>query len=216
MKSFVKSNLNSKKKRSASSKNWLTRQINDPYVLLAKEQGYKSRAAFKILEINEKYKIFHKNQMVVDLGASPGGWSQVVSKIVSPLGKVLALDLLEMDYINGVTFLQGDFNDDEVLEKLAQTLDGKADVILSDMAPSTCGISKVDHLRIVAILEQVFLFCDDCLKEGGTLVAKIFQGGAQSDLLAKIQKRFKKVCHFKPKSSRKESSEMYLVAMGYR
>ncbi|MDR0744577.1 MAG: RlmE family RNA methyltransferase [Holosporales bacterium] len=202
------------KKLKQSSRSWILRQLKDPYTAKAKKEGYRSRAAFKLLEIQKKFKIIQKNSIVLDLGASPGSWSQIASKLVQ---KVIAIDLLEMDPIQNVEFIQGDFLDLENIKIIKQMLDGNLfDVILSDMAPNTCGIKKIDHLRIMNLIEEIFAFCKDNLKIGGNVVVKTFQGGTESNLLQKLKSRFEKVIHFKPNSSRKESKEIYLIAMGFK
>jgi 23S rRNA (uridine2552-2'-O)-methyltransferase len=208
------------KGRKVSSTRWLQRQLNDPYVQLAKQDGYRSRAAYKILEIHEKFKIFTKGQIVVDLGSAPGGWSQVaVQKVFAEKswgGKVLSVDLLEMLPILGVTALHKDFlsiTEDELLEWLQSK---KIDVVLSDMAASASGHTQTDHLLIIQLCEDAFSFAQEHLKEGGTFVAKILRGGAEKDLLIILKKHFKQVKHFKPKSSRSDSAEMYVVCLGYR
>jgi 23S rRNA (uridine2552-2'-O)-methyltransferase len=196
-----------------SSRDWLLRQLRDPFVSLAKKQGYRSRAAFKIIEIQEKFRIFMKQQTVLDLGAAPGGWSQVVSSYVS---KVIAVDLLKMDSIDCVHFIEGNFlHESCVLEIKKANNFRKIDVIMSDMAPSTCGIKKIDHLRILELARSVFDFSLYNLEAGGSMIIKIFQGGTEAKLLSEIKKRFKIVRHFKPESSRKSSSEMYLVATNF-
>ena len=198
----------------ASSKKWLQRQINDPYVEKAKKAGYRSRAAYKILEIQQKFKIFDKHSIVLDLGAAPGGWSQIAANIAK---KVISIDLLEMEPIPNVQFLKGDFTDEKNIQNIIQLLENeKADAVLSDMAPNTCGIKKIDHLRIINLLENVYDFATSVLRPGGSLVAKVFQGGATSDLLYDLKKNFARVRHFKPLSSRKESPEIYLIAQGYK
>ncbi|MDR0552630.1 MAG: RlmE family RNA methyltransferase [Holosporales bacterium] len=202
------------KRLKESSKKWLRRHLTDPYVARAKEEGYRSRAAYKLLEINEKFNILGKNNLVIDLGAAPGGWSQVASIMC---GKVIAVDLLDMDPIDNVTFIRGNFLDGSTIIHLQDKLEGKAPtIILSDMAPSTCGIRKVDHIRIMNLIEEVFEFAKTFLAEDGTMVAKVFQGGTEPPLLRELQKHFSKIHHFKPRSSRKESSEMYLVAVGFQ
>lgn len=208
------------KRRSNSSAKWLLRQLNDPYVKLAHENGYRSRAAFKIIEIDQKFKIFKKNKIVLDLGAAPGGWSQIAAQKVG-YGNVLAIDLLDMPKIEGVEFIKQDFLADnahniiiEHLNKLRNNTN-HCDIILTDMAENTCGDPKTDHLRIVALLEEVLFFADKILSKNGSFIGKIFQGGASSDLLKEFNKRFKSVKHFKPNSSRKESAENYLVATGF-
>ena len=202
------------RKLKKSSREWLRRQLDDPFVAKAKKEGYRSRAAFKILEIQDKFKIFNKNSIVIDLGAAPGGWSQVISQIVQ---KIIAIDLLEMDPIPNVDFIKGDFTDELNMKKLEELLpDKKADVVMSDMAPNTCGIKKVDHLRIMGLLEIVYDFCKNILNPGGTMIAKVFRGGAENEFLNELKKHFSKIIHFKPNSSRKESPEIYIIAMGYR
>lgn len=202
------------KKMKESSRKWLIRQIKDPYVALAKKQGYRARSSFKLIEINKKFKILRENDIVVDLGAAPGGWSQVASKICK---RVISVDLLEMDPLPKVDFFVGDFLEESTVKTLEQHLEGqKADVILSDMAPKTCGIKKIDHIRIMNLIEEVFEFSKMFLKYGGVMVVKVFQGGTENSLLTELKKHFVKIAHFKPESSRKESVEMYLVAMGFK
>lgn len=202
------------KRLKQSSKNWLQRQINDPFVAKARQKGYRSRAAFKIIEIQKKFKIIDKSSIVLDLGAAPGGWSQVIAGIAK---KVIAIDLLEMLPIPNVEFINGDFTDPENMEKLKGLLpDGKANVVVSDMAPNTCGIGKVDHIRIISLLEEVYNFCKTVLSPEGTLVTKVFQGGAEATLLKEMKLHFRKIFHFKPSSSRKESPEIYLIAIGFK
>lgn len=202
------------KKLKKSSKKWMQRQVNDPYVEQAKQEGYRSRAAYKLLEMQRKFKLANKDSVVLDLGAAPGGWSQVMSEIARD---VIAIDLLDMAQLPNVEFIKGDFTDNNVIRELNQLLQNqKVDVILSDMAPNTCGIKQVDHLRIIELVEMAYDFCHVALKPGGNFVAKVFQGGTCSELLDKIKKHFVSVKHFKPLASRKESSEIYLVAIGYR
>lgn len=202
------------KKLKKSSRDWIQRQINDPFVAKAKKEGYRSRASFKILEIQEKFKVFNKKSLVVDLGAAPGGWSQVISKICK---KIVAIDLLDMDPIPNVDFIKGDFLEDANITKLEELLSQeKADVVMSDMAPSTCGIKKVDHLRIMNLLEVVYEFCQKSLNQNGVMIAKVFQGGTENAFLKELKLNFSKIIHFKPNSSRKESPEMYLIAIGYK
>lgn len=197
-----------------SSRNWINRQINDEYVLKAKQNGYRSRASFKILEIQEKYKIINKNSIVIDLGAAPGGWSQVISLICK---KIIAVDLLPMEPIPNVDFIQGDFLSENCMNNIDEKLnDSKVDVILSDMAPNTCGIQTVDHLRIMNILEHVYEFSKLVLNKEGVMVAKVFQGGGFNDLTKQIKQSFKQVLNFKPKSSRKQSTELYIICKGFK
>jgi 23S rRNA (uridine2552-2'-O)-methyltransferase len=209
--------LKSSKKRTASSRQWLLRQLNDPFVAQARKEGYRSRAAFKLLEINEKFKLIKKGTCVLDLGAAPGGWCQVSKTIVGDKSIVIGVDLLEIDPIAGVEFLQGNFHDEPIQSKIIEMFQGqKADVILSDMAASSCGMSDVDHVRLIALLEAVFQFSFDMLKPGGSFVAKVLRGGTEHNLLGQLKQSFAKISHFKPKSSRQESSELYVVAQGFR
>ena len=197
-----------------SSRNWINRQINDEYVIKAKQNGYRSRASFKILEIQKKYKIINNQSIVIDLGAAPGGWSQVIAPICK---RILAVDLLQMDPLPNVDFIQGDFLDNNCINIINEKLNNnRVDVILSDMAPNTCGIQKVDHLRIMNILEHVYEFATMVLNDGGTMIAKVFQGGAFNEINNKIKKSFKQVYNFKPKSSRKKSTELYIICKEFK
>ncbi len=208
------------KGRKISSTRWLQRQLNDPYVKMAKAAGYRSRAAYKILEIHDKYKVFSKGQIVVDIGAAPGGWSQIAAEKISATkpwgGRVLAIDLLEMDSIPGVTNLCQDFLSFSQKDALSWLQGKKIDVVLSDMAASSSGHAPTDHLRIMQLCEDAFFFAKDNLKEGGSFIAKTLRGGAENELLSMLKVSFKQVKHFKPKSSRSDSAEMYLVCLGYR
>lgn len=197
-----------------SSVRWVRRHLNDPYVKRAKEEGYRSRAAYKLLEIDAEYKILKKGNKVLDLGAAPGGWSQVaVSKVGK--GNVFGVDLLDVLPVDGAAFIKADFLSSEAQDFLrASLLGGKADVIISDIAPNTIGHKSTDHLRIMAILEEVYAFTLEHLAEGGTFLAKVFQGGAEKELLAEMKKNFSKVRHVKPKASRSDSVEMYVLATG--
>lgn len=208
----AKTKVKSAKGRKSSSTRWLQRQLNDPYVKEAERLGYRSRAAFKLLEIDEKLNLIKKGMTVVDLGAAPGGWLQVC--VEKGAGKVIGLDLLEIDPMPEVTFLQMDFMDDDAPEQLIQALGEGADLVLSDMAPNTIGHKDTDHLRIMALVEAAYYFALDVLKPDGTFVAKVRQGGAQHELLAQMKKDFKTVKHIKPPASRKESAEQYVVAIG--
>ncbi|MDB5504476.1 MAG: ribosomal methyltransferase RrmJ/FtsJ [Tardiphaga sp.] len=202
-----------------SSKLWLERQLNDPYVQQAKRDGLRSRAAYKIIEIDDKYRFLKPGISVVDLGAAPGGWSQIAAKRVGSAegrGQVIAIDLLEMPNIPGVTFAQMDFLDDGAPAKLFEMMGGKADVVLSDMAANTTGHRKTDQLRIVGLVEDAAAFAADVLKPGGTFVAKVFQSGADATLMMQLKRDFTAVKHVKPASSRKDSSERYVVATGFR
>jgi 23S rRNA (uridine2552-2'-O)-methyltransferase len=206
-------------KRKLSSKLWLERQLNDPYVAQAKREGYRSRAAFKLVEIDDKYHLLKPGVTVVDLGAAPGGWSQVAAKRVgsaSGKGRVIAIDLLEMPEIAGVQFAQLDFHAEDAPEKLTAMLGGRADVVLSDMAANTTGHRKTDQLRIVGLVEIAAAFASEVLNPGGAFLAKVFQSGADSDLLAQLKRDFATVRHVKPAASRQDSSERYVLATGFR
>jgi 23S rRNA (uridine2552-2'-O)-methyltransferase len=206
-------------KRKLSSKLWLERQLNDPYVAKAKAQGYRSRAAFKLVEIDDKYRLLKPGMTVVDLGAAPGGWSQVAAKRVGAVdgkGKVIAIDLLEMGEIPGVTFAQLDFLDHDAPEKLIAMMGGRADIVMSDMAANTTGHRKTDQLRIVGLVETAAAFACDVLSPGGAFLAKVFQSGADAELLAQLKRDFATVRHVKPAASRQDSSERYVLATGFR
>ncbi|MBO4519724.1 MAG: RlmE family RNA methyltransferase [Alphaproteobacteria bacterium] len=208
------------KKRSSASTQWLQRQLNDPYVAMAKQEGYRARSAFKLIELDDKFHFLSAGKRVVDLGAAPGGWTQIAVKRVkstpeNPL--VVGLDLLEMAPIAGAKTTQLDFLDDSAPDVLKEMLGGhKADVVLSDMAPNTTGMKDIDHLRIMGLLETAYAFACEILNPGGAFVAKIFQGGTEQNLLNEMKKRFKVVKHAKPPASRKESSEFYVVATGFK
>ena len=206
-------------KRKLSSKLWLERQLNDPYVAQAKRDGYRSRAAYKLLEIDDKHRILKSGMAVVDLGAAPGGWSQIAARRVGAVdgrGKVVAIDLLEMPEIPGVTFAQLDFLDNSAPDKLREMLGGSADVVMSDMAANTTGHRTTDQLRIQGLVENAVEFACEVLKPGGTFVAKVFQSGADAALQAQLKRDFTTVKHVKPASSRQDSSERYVLAMGFR
>ena len=205
-------------KRKLSSKLWLERQLNDPYVAQAKREGYRSRAAYKLIEIDDKYNLLKSGMIVVDLGAAPGGWSQVAAKRVGAprKGKVIAIDLLEMGEIAGVDFAQLDFLASDAPDKLIAMIGGRADVVLSDMAANTTGHRKTDQLRIVGLVEAAALFASEVLKPGGTFLAKVFQSGADAGLLAQLKRDFTGVRHVKPTASRQDSSERYVLATGFR
>lgn len=206
--------------RTASSARWLERQLNDPYVVKARQQGWRSRAAFKMLEMDEKYNLLKPGYRVVDLGAAPGGWSQVAADRVrsndaNPL--VIGIDYLEVEPIPGVHFMQKNFLDDDAPQMLIDALGGhKADVVLSDMAAPTTGHAKTDHLRIIHLCEVAVDFALDVLKPGGAFLAKVFRGGTEHELLATLKQSFETVVHVKPPASRPESTELYLLARGFR
>lgn len=209
--------LKKSKKFKTSSREWLKRQMADPYVARAKKEGYRSRAAFKLQEIEAQVKLLKKNAVVVDLGAAPGSWAQVAVELIGPKGMVVGIDLLEIDPMAGAEFIQGDFMEEAPLAQLEALLkDRKVDVVLSDMAPNTTGHAQTDHLRIMHLVELAFHFSCQHLREGGGFVAKVFAGGTESQLLNQIKKRFTTVKHIKPNASRKESAEIYLVAKGFK
>ncbi len=216
----LKVRVKSSNKRTESSRRWLERQLNDPYVHKARSGGFRSRAAFKIMEIDDKFKILKPGQCVVDLGASPGGWTQVaverVKSQTNPQAKVIGVDLTEMQDIPGSILIQGDFTHEETQNKIIELLDGKAHVILSDMAAPACGMSNVDHMRIMMLLEEAFAFAENVLTPGGAFVGKVLRGGTEADLLRRLKVAFQKVTHHKPPASRQGSAEMYVVALGYR
>ncbi|MBN2752756.1 MAG: RlmE family RNA methyltransferase [Rhodospirillaceae bacterium] len=205
--------------RKSSSTRWLQRQLNDPYVVAARREGYRSRAAFKLVELNERFDILKPGQRVVDLGCAPGGWTQVAVAVVKPEssgGQVVGLDILDMDQVPGATTFVCDFTEDDAPDRLKALLGGPVDVVLSDMAANTTGHPQTDHLRIIALLELAYAFAREVLTEGGCFVAKVFQGGAESEFLAGMKRDFVSVRHAKPPASRKDSAEMYVVATGFR
>jgi 23S rRNA (uridine2552-2'-O)-methyltransferase len=207
-------NVKTARKRSPASAEWLRRQLNDPYVVAAKQQGWRSRAAFKLLELDDRFHVIRRDARVVDLGSAPGGWAQVAMR--RGAGKVVGVDLLPMDPIPGATLVLGDFNDPDMPARLAEALGGKADLVLSDMAPNTTGHAATDHLRIMALAELAAAFAREVLAPDGSFVAKVFQGGSERSMLEALKRDFTSVRHAKPPASRKESSELYVVAMGFR
>jgi 23S rRNA (uridine2552-2'-O)-methyltransferase len=205
--------------RTASSRAWLERQLNDPYVARAKREGFRSRAAYKLAEIDDKHRLFKPGGHVVDLGAAPGGWSQLAARRVGAgagKGRVVAIDLLDMPAVPGVTFLQLDFLDRDAPERLKAILGGPADVVLSDMAANATGHRRTDHLKIMALAEAAAEFACEVLKPGGSFLAKVLQGGTETSLLATLKRRFATVKHVKPAASRADSAELYLLATGFR
>jgi 23S rRNA (uridine2552-2'-O)-methyltransferase len=204
------------KRKSVSSKQWLERQLNDPYVVRARREGYRSRSAFKLIEIDDKARILKRGARVIDLGAAPGGWSQAAVKRVGPQGRVVAIDILPMDAIAGVDFVQLDFLDPAAPDKLKAMLGGAADVVLSDMAANATGHARTDHLKIMALVEAAADFARDVLSPGGSFLAKVLQGGTEASLLAGLKRDYKTVKHVKPAASRTDSAELYLVASGFR
>ena len=215
----LKQRVKTAKKRTISQTRWLERQLNDPYVARAKREGYRSRAAYKILEIDDKFKLFKPGGRIVDLGAAPGGWAQVAAKRVlaeEGKGKVIGIDLLPIDGIPGVTFEVMDFNDEDAPERLKAMLGGPADVVMSDMAANTTGHKKTDHLRIIGLAELAVAFAREVLAPHGAFVAKVFQGGLETALLNDLKRDFTTVRHVKPAASRADSSELYVLATGFR
>lgn len=203
--------------RKRSSTNWLQRQLNDPYVMKAQEENYRSRAAFKIIELNEKFRFFRHGMTVVDLGAAPGGWTQVALKEVGKNGYVIALDINEFDEVPGSIHLIQDFMEPEAPDVVIKALDGrKADIVMSDMAAPSCGHSQTDHIRIMALCEAALDFALDILAPGGHFVAKVLKGGSENELLKIMKNHFEVVKHAKPPASRADSSEAYVVAMGFK
>ena len=212
--------LRTAKGRKLASTRWLTRQLNDPYVEEAKRRGYRSRAAFKLSEIDEKYHLLRPGMSVVDLGAAPGGWSQVAAqriKVMTGKGTVIAVDVVEMEPISGVTALKLDLTDPDAADRIDEALNGKkADLVMSDMHAPATGHKQTDHLRIMGLVEAALDVAEDVLAPGGTFLAKVLQGGAGKELVARLNSSFAKVRHVKPKASRTESAEMYMLATGFR
>ena len=209
------------KRRKTSSTSWLQRQLNDPYVAAAQKDGYRSRAAYKLIELNDRFNFLRPGTKVVDLGAAPGGWTQVVLETLSDpatnqSSEIVALDILNMDPLPGVDMMIHDFMADDAPKMLKSKLPDGADLVLSDMAPALTGHSPTDHLRIMTVVEAAYLFACEVLTQDGCFVAKVFQGGTEQDLLAEMKKRFHSVKHAKPPASRTESSEIYVVAQGFR
>ena len=207
--------LRSAKGRKVSSTRWLERQLNDPYVKRAKAEGYRSRAAYKLIELDEKFGLLKGVKGVVDLGIAPGGWSQVVRK-KAPAARVAGIDFLPTDPIDGVAILQMDFMDENAPEALRAALAGDADLVLSDMAANTVGHPQTDHLRTMALVEAGLEFAREVLKPGGAYVAKVLAGGADNNLVAELKRHFTTVKHAKPPASRKDSSEWYVIAQGFK
>ncbi|WP_395392084.1 RlmE family RNA methyltransferase [Novosphingobium sp. BL-8A] len=210
-----KERLRTAKKRTTSSARWLTRQLNDPYVKKAKADGYRSRAAYKLIELDEKFDLFKGVERAVDLGIAPGGWSQVL-RLKRPQAKIVGIDLLPTDPIEGVTIFEMDFMADEAPAALEGALDGAPDLVLSDMAANTVGHKQTDHLRTMGLVETAADFAIQSLAPGGTFVAKVFAGGTDTELLGLLKRRFTSVKHAKPPASRKDSSEWYVIAKGFK
>jgi 23S rRNA (uridine2552-2'-O)-methyltransferase len=207
--------LKTAKGRKVSSTRWLERQLNDPYVKRAKAENYRSRAAYKLLELDERFGLLKGVHAVIDLGIAPGGWSQVVRR-KTPQASIAGIDLLPTDPIEGVTILQMDFMDEAAPERLKQALGGPADLVLSDMAANTVGHQQTDHLRTMALVEAGLEFAREILAPGGAFVAKVLAGGADNELVAALKRNFATVKHAKPPASRKDSSECYVVAQGFK
>jgi 23S rRNA (uridine2552-2'-O)-methyltransferase len=212
----VRAKLKDRKDRTVSSKRWLERQLNDPYVHAAKTKGYRSRAAFKIVELDAQFHFFKPGARILDLGAAPGGWSQIASERVGPKGQIVATDILDMEPLDGVTFIHADLLARGTPELLIAALGGPADVVLTDMAAPTTGHRPTDHLRTTALLEAALDMADETLRPGGIFVGKAFQGGAAGALIQRLRKSFSSVKHVKPPASRAQSVELYLVATGFR
>ena len=215
----LKQRLKTARKRTLSSQKWLERQLNDPYVARAKREGYRSRAAFKLLEVDDRYHLLKPSQRVVDLGAAPGGWSQIAAARVGSRdgkGRVVGIDLLEIEPMPGVEFIQLDFLDESAPQRLIDLLGGPADIVMSDMAANTTGHKKTDHLRIIGLAEAAIHFAREILAPGGVFIAKVFQGGTENQMLADLKRDFAVVRHVKPAASRADSSELYVLATGFR
>ena len=214
----LKIRVRSGKNRSQSSKLWLERQLNDPYVARAKREGMRSRAAYKLMEIDDRAHFLRKGARVVDLGAAPGGWSQVASKRVGApeQGRVVAIDILPMDPVPGVDYTDMDFLDENASSKLKDLIGGPVDVVLSDMAANATGHARTDHLKIMALVEAAADFAREVLSPGGSFLAKVLQGGTETALLASLKRDYKTVKHIKPAASRADSAELYLLATGFR
>jgi len=212
----LKVRVKSGKGRSLSSKLWLERQLNDPYVARARREGFRGRAAFKLIEIDDKHRLLRKGARVVDLGAAPGGWSQVAAKRIGAGGKIVAIDLLDMAPMAGVDFVQLDFLDPRAPGELKKMLGGPADLVLSDMAANATGHRKTDHLKIIALAEAAADFAREVLAPGGAFLCKVLQGGTETTLLAGLKHDFASVKHVKPAASRTDSAELYLLATGFR
>src|SRR6516225_839240 len=208
--------VRSTRRRKPSSTRWLSRQLNDPYVGEARARGYRSRAAFKLIELDNRFRLLRPGQRVVDLGCAPGGWTQVAVARVGRYGIVVSVDVTETTPLPGASLLTADIRDPATLAAIGNALGGPADIVLSDMAPATTGHAATDHLRIVALAEDAFTLASQILKPGGAFVAKVFQGGAEGQLLAALKRDFAELRHAKPPSSRAESAETYVVATGFR
>jgi 23S rRNA (uridine2552-2'-O)-methyltransferase len=212
----LKVRVRAQKGRSLASKLWLERQLNDPYVARAKREGLRSRAAFKLAEMDDKFRLLRPGAKVVDLGAAPGGWSQIAAQRTGTGGRVVAIDLVDMPAIPGVEFLHLDFLDPTAPNRLKTLLDGPADVVLSDMAANATGHRKTDHLRIIVLAETAAMFAREVLRPGGAFLCKVLQGGTEAELLTSLKRDFATVKHVKPAASRSDSAELYVLAQGFR
>jgi len=208
--------LKDEKRRTLSSRTWLERQLADPYVARAKKEGFRSRAAFKLIEIDDKYRLLKQGARIVDLGAAPGGWSEIAARRIGANGRIIALDILDFKPMTGVEFLKLDFLDETAPDRLKELLGGKADVVLSDMAANATGHRPTDHLRIMALAEAATHFAREVLDKGGSFLCKVLQGGTEATLLAELKRDFESVKHVKPPASRADSAELYLLARGFR
>jgi 23S rRNA (uridine2552-2'-O)-methyltransferase len=212
----LRKRLKTAKGRTTSQQKWLERQLNDPYVAAAKREGYRSRAAFKLIEIDAKHKLFKRGGRIIDLGAAPGGWSQIAAERVGPSGLVVGIDVLDMPHLPGVQFTVMDFMADDAPGRLKAMTGGPVDVVMSDMAPNTTGHRETDHIRILAMAEAALDFAIEVLKPGGAFLCKVRQGGSEKSLLDVLKRHFAKVAHVKPPASRADSTEMYVVGLGFR
>lgn len=208
--------VKSSSKRDPGSTRWLQRQLNDPYVQAAKAQGYRSRAAFKLIELDDRFRLLRRGARVLDLGAAPGGWTQVAVARVGEGGRIVGVDILPTEPVTGATMMQGDLTDPAVADAAVAALGGKADLVLSDMAPNTVGHAATDHIRIMALAEIAADVALAVLAPGGAFVCKVLQGGTERDMLAMLKRHFAQVRHAKPPASRKDSAETYVVAQGFR
>lgn len=204
------------KYNTVSSNRWLQRQLNDPYVAEAQRVGYRSRAAFKLIQLDEKFHFLGRGKRIVDLGCAPGGWTQIAAMRNKGSGEIVGMDLLPTEPIEGAILLQQDFTSEDAPDKIKALLHGPADVVMSDMAANTTGVQNIDHLRTISLVEAAYEFAKEILAEGGIFIAKVFQGGTEGELLNDMKKNFSKVVHHKPDASRQDSVETYVVAIGFK
>ena len=214
----MRTRVKTAKGRKLSSTRWLERQLNDPYVAAAQKDGYRSRAAYKIIEIDDRFKFLKPHARIIDLGSAPGGWAQVAAQRIGKggTGSVTAIDMQIMEALAGVTFCQLDFMDDAAPQHIENLVGGQVDFVMSDMAAPVTGHRQTDHLRTIVLVEAAAHFAFGILKPGGGFCAKVFQGGTSGDILGELKSRFDKVQHIKPKASRKESAELYVIALGFK